>query len=324
MKQLLLRYGIYLLLAPVVALLILFQPVFFSPGNLITLITQSSIIGIVSTGMTFIILTGGIDLSVGSILYISGVAAVLTMRASEMVWLAVVAALLAGGVCGTINGFSVAKLGLPPMIATLATTSIARGLGHIIVNGRAILNMPERYTQIGQGKLLAWVPIPVLLYAVVFVLAWFVLNKKPFGHFIYAIGNNRDAADASGIQTPRVLFCIYLATGLLCGIGGVVLTSRLGGSQVDLGQGLDFSCITAVALGGTSLYGGKGRLGGTLAGVFIVGAIENLLRLLNVSVYFYDIVWGIVIFLAVLIDQSGKKQAESLEALTEIERGATT
>jgi len=310
MKEILLRYGVYFLLVPVIVLLIVFQPVFFSLGNLITLLTQSSIIGIVSTGMTFVILTGGIDLSVGSILYISGVTAVLVMRSTNSVWLSVLASLLVGAVSGSVNGLGVAKAGLPPIIATLATTSIARGVGHILVGGRAILNMPEAYTGLGQGKLFSFFPVPVFLFLLVFIAAWFILNKKPFGHFVYAIGNNRDAAEASGIPAKRVLFLLYFATGLLCGIGGVILTARLGGSQVDLGQGLDFSCITAVALGGTSLYGGKGKLTGTLAGVLIVGAIENLLRLLNVSVYFYDIVWGVVIFLAVLMDQMSKKQAQ--------------
>lgn len=308
MKRVYTRYGIYMLLLPVIALLIIAQPTFFSPGNLITLLTQSSIIGIVSMGMTYIILTGGIDLSVGSVLYVCGVAAVLAMRRTGNIPLSILLAILVGAAFGMMNGAAVAAIGLPPMIATLAVTSIARGLGHILVSGRAVLNMPDNYKALGQGKIFGFFPVPVLLFILVAAAAWFILNKMRFGHFIYAIGNNRDAADASGIPAKKVLFTIYAMTGLLCGVGGIILTSRLGGSQVDLGVGLDFSCITAVALGGTSLYGGRGKLTGTLVGVVIVGAIENLLRLLDVSVYYYDIVWGAVIFIAVFMDQFSKKR----------------
>ena len=314
MKQIFLKYGMYMLLGVVLIYMALTNPVFFTPGNLSSLLVQASVTGILSIGMTYIILTGAIDISVGSTMYLAGVCASLTIKSTDNVLLAVLAALIVGVVIGSINGAVVAYLGLPAMIATLGMQSLARGLGHILVEGQSILNLPDHYKVISQGKVFGVIPASIFICVILMVIAYIVLYKKPFGHYIYAIGNNRDAADACGIKSKRIMFQLFLISGILCAIGGVMMTARLGASTVDIGEGIEFTCITAVALGGTSLYGGKGGLRGTIIGVLIVAALENIMRLTNVSAYLYDVVWGSVIFIAVFLDllrksSEGKKTA---------------
>lgn len=310
MKRFALKYGVYFLLGAVLLFMALVQPVFFTPSNLQSLLVQATVTGVLSIGMTYIILTGAIDISVGSIMYLSGVCASLLITATGNVLLSVGAALIVGVVIGTINGFAVAYLGLPSMIATLGMQSLARGIGHILVKGQSVLNLPDQYKAISQGKLFGVIPASIFICVVLMVLALVVLYKTPFGHYIYAIGNNRDAADASGINSKKILFFLFLISGVLCAVGGVMMTARLGASTVDIGEGIEFTCITAVALGGTSLYGGKGGLWGTVVGVLIVAALENIMRLTHVSAYLYDVVWGSVIFIAVFFDLI-RKSAET-------------
>lgn len=311
MKNLLLKYGVYLMLAVVLIYTAFAAPVFFTPGNMVTLLVQASVTAIMSIGMTYIILTGNIDICVGSTMFMAGVCAALTIKATGNVFLTVAAALMVGAVIGAINGTLVAYLNLPPMIATLGMQGLVRGLAYILCGGEAIMNLPDNYKVISQGSVFGFIPSSVFISAVCIAAACFVLYTQRFGHYIYAVGNNRDAADASGINSRRILFGLYLISGLLSAVGGVVMTARLASLGLDMGNGMEFTCITAVALGGTSLYGGQGGLAGTVIGVLIVTALENIMRLANISAYLYDVVLGLVIFIAVSLDLMRRKTRDA-------------
>lgn len=308
MKRILLKYGVYIMLAFVLAYTAFSAPVFFTLGNMTTLLVQASVTGIMSIGMTYIILTGNIDICVGSTMFMAGVCASLVIKATNNLFLAIGIALLVGAVIGSINGTLVAYLNLPPMIATLGMQGLVRGLAYILCGGEAIMNLPNHYKMISQGSIFGVIPASVLISVMFMAAACFLLYTQRFGHYIYAVGNNRNAADASGINSRKVLFLLYLISGLLSAVGGVVMTARLGSLGLDMGSGMEFTCITAVALGGTSLYGGRGGMWGTIVGVLIVTALENIMRLANVSAYFYDVILGFVIFFAVFLDLNRRKE----------------
>ena len=302
MKSIFLKYGIYIMMAVILVYTAFAAPVFFTPGNLVTLLVQASVTCIMSIGMTYIILTGNIDICVGSTMFMAGVCASLVIKVTDNVFLTIVAALAVGVVIGVINGILVAYLNLPPMIATLGMQGLVRGLAYILCGGEAIMNLPEHYKVISQGNVFGFLPSSVLIAVIFMAVACFVLYTQRFGHKIYAVGNNRDAAEASGINSRLLLFKLYLISGLLAAVGGIVMTARLASLSLDMGDGMEFTCITAVALGGTSLYGGRGGLIGTIVGVLIVTALENIMRLANFSAYLYDVVLGLVIFIAVFLD----------------------
>ena len=302
MKKFFLQYGIYIMVAIILAYTAFEAPAFFTGGNMITLLVQASVTCIMSIGMTYIILTGNIDICVGSTMFMAGVCAALVIKATNNVILTVAVALVVGAVIGAINGVLVAYLNLPPMIATLGMQGLVRGAAYILCGGEAIMNLPEHYKIISQGNVFGFLPASVFIAVILMAMACFMLYTQRFGHQIYAVGNNRDAAEASGINSRMVLFKLYLISGLLSAVGGIVMTARLASLGLDMGDGMEFTCITAVALGGTSLYGGRGGMVGTIVGVLIVTALENIMRLANFSAYLYDVVLGLVIFVAVFLD----------------------
>jgi ribose transport system permease protein len=281
-------------------------PGFRTTDNLVTVSRQVSINAIVGSGMTFVIITAGIDLSVGSLVAVSGVlvAGFITnqhMSAGAAVFLALVAL---GGL-GAVNGLGVAKQGLQPFIMTLAMFAAARGIAEVYTGGSVITVSDQNFLQIGTGYVgPSWfsVPIPVVIAAVVLLIAHILLSRTKFGRYVYAIGGNQEAARVSGIPVARVKASVYIISGVCAGIGGIIEAARLFSGDPQAGLGLELDVIAAVVIGGTSLFGGIGNIRGTIIGSFIIGVISNGLTILNVQSFWQDVAKGVVIYAAMSID----------------------
>ena len=297
-------------LGPLVGLLIItiilsvVSPNFMTVDNILNVLRQVSINALIAFGMTFVILTGGIDLSVGSILALAS-AVTASMLASGMdPILAILVGLLAGAIMGAINGFIITKGKVAPFIATLATMTVFRGLTLVYTDGRPItgLSSSELFVLMGKGYV-GWVPVPVIWMLITYAILYFILKKTTFGRRVYAIGGNEEAAILSGIRTDRVKIWIYSITGLLSALAGIILSSRLNSAQPTAGASYELDAIAAVVLGGTSLSGGRGGIFGTLVGALIIGVLNNGLNIMNVSSFYQQVVKGGVILLAVLLDR---------------------
>lgn len=297
-------------MGPLIGLILLFIVIaalndrFISPSNLSNLLRQVSINALISFGMTFVILTGGIDLSVGSILALSSALLASMITSGMNPEMAVIVAAVIGLGLGTVNGIIVAYGKVAPFIATLATMTIYRGATLVYTNGNPISGLSDDpiFMGLGQGDI-AGVPVPAILMLIAFLVLLFILNKTPLGRQTYAVGGNEKVSFIAGIKINRVKIVSYAITGLLCALAGAVLTSRLNSAQPTAGMGYELDAIAAVVLGGTSLSGGKGRITGTLIGALIIGTLNNGLNILNVSSFYQQVVKGIVILLAVLMDR---------------------
>ncbi len=278
------------------------SPVFLTRTNLLNVGLAASVAALLAVGQTYVIILAEIDLSVGSALGFSAVVTALTLRAHGLI-----PALLAGvGVgigVGLVNGLLVTRAKMPSFIATLATMSVLSGLSLQVTSGNPIAVTDYGFQGIGQDRL-AGVPIPVLIMLVVFALFGFVLSRTRFGRFVYATGDNAEAARLSGIRTQRVKVAAFVISGLLAAIAGFILTARLSTAEPTAGTGLELEAIAAVIIGGTSLAGGRGTLLGTLVGALVLGVIDNGMNLLNVSPFLQDVVKGLVILLAVFLDRN--------------------
>ncbi len=294
--------GILPILIAICIIFSLVTPNFLSLGNLINVIRQASINIVLATGMTFVILTGGIDLSVGSILGVTAVVGVLVSLVPGLGWFAVPAALIAGVFLGLLNGSLIAYLGLPPFIVTLGSYTALRGVAYLVANGTTVINRNLNFDWIGNSYV---GPIPwLVIIAFLAVLAsWFVLRRTVLGRHIYAVGGNIRAARLTGIKVSRVLLFVYGVSGLLSGLGGIMSASRLYSATGMLGQGYELDAIAAVILGGTSFTGGIGTIWGTLLGALIIALLNNGLTLMNVSFFWQLVVKGLVIIIAVTIDK---------------------
>jgi len=294
--------GILPILVAICVIFSLVTPNFLSLGNLINVIRQASINIVLATGMTFVILTGGIDLSVGSILGVTAVVGVLVSLVPGLGWFAVPAALIAGVFLGLLNGSLVAYLGLPPFIVTLGSYTALRGVAYLVANGTTVINRNLNFAWVGNNYV---GPIPwLVIIAFLAVLAsWFVLRRTVLGRHIYAVGGNIRAARLTGIKVSRVLLFVYRVSGLLSGLGGIMSASRLYSATGMLGQGYELDAIAAVILGGTSFTGGIGTIWGTLLGALIIALLNNGLTLMNVSFFWQLVVKGLVIIIAVTIDK---------------------
>jgi ribose transport system permease protein len=290
-----------------VALAIL-SPAFLTESNVLNVLRQVSTNADLAFGMTLAIILCGIDLSVGAILALSGtVAAGLIAINNVPVPIAVTIGLLIGTGCGLFNGIVIAKTGIPPFIVTLAMVNIARGAAYVYTGGMPIRTMNPQFTNIGTGYL-GPIPLPVVYTLVFFVLGTLVLNKTKFGRHVYAVGGNREAARFSGINIQKVEILAYTLIGFLAAFSGVVLCARMYSGQPTAGNGFELDAIAAVVLGGTSMLGGVGKMGGTFIGVLIIGVLNNGLNLLNISSFWQLIAKGIVILLAVYVDMIKKKK----------------
>jgi ribose/xylose/arabinose/galactoside ABC-type transport system permease subunit len=301
-KAFLSEYGILIALVFIVIALSVISPVFLTVDNILNVFRQISINGLLAIGATFVILTRGIDLSVGSIVAFSGVvAASFAKDGAYPLSVAVCVGLLAGLVLGVVNGYAVARWHVAPFIVTLGMMSAARGLTFVYSNGRPIPGLSDQFQVIGNGSFLG-IPNPVILLFAVFVISSVILYRTKIGRYIYAIGGNEESAIISGVNVRKVKIFVYSISGLLAGLAGVVLTSRVTSGLPQAGQSYELDAIAAVVIGGTSLSGGKGRLWGTLVGALLIGVINNGLDLLNVSSYYQLIVKGLIIVFAVMID----------------------
>jgi len=295
-------YGMLLVLIVLIAALGILQPRALNPTNVLNLARQISITALASAGQTLVILAAQIDLSVGSVLGLAGVVAAGVLRDSGSAPLAVAAGLGVGAACGWVNGVIVAKGKVAALIVTLATLGIANGIILIYTGARPIAVENDAFAFLGEGKIYG-IPFPIVLAAVVYVLLWVVLNKTRFGRYNYTIGGNELATRLAGIPVDRYKIYIFVSAGVLSGLTGIVLTARLGSGVPTLGTGFELISITAVVLGGTSLFGGEGRIWGTLVGAAITGIIANGLSILGVDAYYQPVVTGVVIVIAVLADR---------------------
>lgn len=276
---------------------------FLTVTNIFNVLRQISINALLAFGMTFVILTGGIDLSVGSILALSGALSAGMIAGGTDPILAVIAGLAAGTLMGAANGLLVAKGRVAPFIATLATMTIYRGLTLVYTEGRPITFSNDSFSLLGKGYFLE-IPVPVIWMLLSFLILYYLLRNTTFGRHIYAVGGNEEAAVLSGIRADRVKIRVYAISGLFASLAGIILTSRLSSAQPTAGVAYELDAIAAVVLGGTSLAGGRGWIAGTLVGAMIIGVLDNGLNLLNVSSFYQQVVKGGVILLAVLLDRS--------------------
>ncbi|WP_303964902.1 ribose ABC transporter permease [Sporosarcina ureae] len=297
-------------LGPVIGLLLIIviisvmSPSFLTMNNLFNVLRQVSINALIAFGMTFVILTGGIDLSVGSILALTGAVTAGMMSGGMDPILAMLLGVLLGVLLGAINGLIIAKGKVAPFIATLATMTIFRGLTLVYTEGRPISGLGDSFTfqMLGKGYILG-IPVPVVTMAISFAVLYFILKKTTFGRRVYAVGGNEEASRLSGINVDRIKIYVYSLAGGLTAIAALILTSRLNSAQPTAGNMFELDAIAAVVLGGTSLTGGRGWIVGTLVGALIIGVLNNGLNLIGVSSFFQQVVKGAVILIAVLLDR---------------------
>ena len=300
-------------LGPLLALIVLIvvvtaiNPSFISPSNLLNLLRQVAANGFIAFGMTFVILTGGIDLSVCSTLALSSALTAGLISNGVNAMLAVLVGLVSGGFLGALNGILISKGKMAPFIATLATMTIYRGTTLVYTNGNPITGIGDSFffSFIGRGYLFG-IPFPVVLMFLVFILLFLLLHKTSFGRKTYAIGGNEKAAYIAGVKIDKIKILIYTISGVMASVSGMIITSRLNSAQPTAGQSYEMDAIASVVLGGTSLSGGRGRIFGTLVGALIIGTLNNGLNLLGVSSFYQQIVKGIVIVIAVLLDRKRK------------------
>ena len=304
-------HGILLALLILIAVGATLSPHFLTVANIANVARQASIVGILGIGMTFVILTAGIDLSVGSVLGLVAISFAAAMGSGVPWPLAIGLALLVGGGAGAINGLGITKGGLQPFIMTLGMLVIARGVTLTIADGKPIRagDNAGDIAWIGSGDVLG-VPVPLLLFAGIAALSWFVLRATPFGRRIYAVGDNREAARLSGIDTDRAVFSAYVISGLCAAVAALIVVSRLAAAEPTQGTGFELDAIAIVVIGGTSLFGGEGGVGGTVVGAAVVAAMNNLLNLLGVSPFSQQIVKGLIILGAVLLERRTRAREE--------------
>ncbi|HJO94327.1 MAG TPA: substrate-binding domain-containing protein [Victivallales bacterium] len=285
------------------------SPSFFTVNNITNVIIQAAINAVLAAGMTFIIITAGIDLSVGSVLAFTGIVLGFALHSGMPMGLALIICLIAGGGCGLINGLLITKGKLPPFIVTLGMMSIARGAALMLNNGSAVSGFSDSFRFIANGSIIG-IPMFIIITAIVYALGFILLRKTPFGRYVYAIGGNEEAARLSGIKTKKVLVWVYVIGGLMAGLAAIMLTARINSAQPTAGNTYELLAIAAVVIGGTSLMGGYGFIAGTIVGALIISVINNGLNLLNVSSFLQQVIIGLVIILAVLIDsfRSGKSK----------------
>jgi inositol transport system permease protein len=317
------KYAIVLIFIARFIAMALLTDAFLSPRNLLNIVRQISVVGLIAIGVTMVIITTGIDLSSGSVLALSAV--IVASLAQQPDWhdakfpglelpliVPILAALLVGAACGWVNGALIAGFRIPPFIATLGMMTIARGFA-LIYSNRPVSGLTDSFNYIGQGEIFKvmpvagqpdmGIPIPILILLAVAIAAHIMLNNTRFGRHIYAIGGNEQAARISGLNVGRIKIGVYTIAGLLAGLSGLVLTSRIGSGQAGLGVGYELDAIAAAVIGGVSLSGGIGTIWGTMVGALIIGVLNNGLDLLNVSAYWQTIVKGSIIVAAVIIDE---------------------
>jgi inositol transport system permease protein len=308
------KYGIFLVFIAMLIVASILSPAFLSPTNLINVVRQMSVVGLIALGVTGVIVSAGIDLSSGSVVGLSAVVAASLAQLPDYaaayykglnlpVFVAVLAACAVGALVGLLNGSLVAKTRIPPFIATLGTLTTIRGLAYLYTSGRPVSDLTDDYNFIGQGDFLG-IPVPILILVIMAIITHVLYSQTKFGKYIYAIGGNEQAARVSGINVSKYKMLMYVYAGLLSGLAGLVVSARIGSGQSGQGVGYELDAIAAAVIGGASLSaGGIGTVAGTIVGALIIGVLNNILDLTNVSAYWQQIVKGCIIVGAVIIDQ---------------------
>lgn len=309
------KYGMFFLLAIIFVVVSLFVPGFFARQNLTNILRQIAVVTILGFGVEFVIILGHINVALGSEIALIGCVSCMVMVAAQdsigvglALVLSILAALALGAAIGAVNGYIITKFDIPAFIMTLAVTTVARGTALLVTGGKPVSGMAEPYKVIGQGYV-GLVPISVIILAVLFAVCWVILNKTTFGRHLFAVGGNSSAAEASGIKSKNVVRKAFLLDGMMAAIAGVLFMSRMGTAQPSAGVAYEFDAITACVVGGTSLAGGSGTVTGTLIGAIIVGIINNAQNLLGISAYWQQIVKGLIILIAVIVDVVTKRAA---------------
>ena len=320
-RQIMRKYGIVVILVLMVIILSILEPVFLTPVNILNILVQTSIFGIMALGMTFVIISRGIDLSVGSVLALSGVVTATLAQVPDAtilflpnlpvlpIFVPVLTALLIGGACGAVNGLLVAKAKIPPFIATLGMMVAARGFALIYTGGRPVFNMVPGITFFG-SNLFGVIPVPIIVYFLLIVVSYILLNKTRFGKNVYAIGGNITAAEVSGVNVPKNQILIFTYCGLLAGIAALVFLGRVGGITPGSAEGFELTAIAATTIGGTSHAGGVGTIGGAFVGAMVLSVLRNGFTLLGVSPHWQRVAEGVIIVAAVVVDMRKNTKRE--------------
>ncbi len=281
---------------------------FLTTKNLLNVTRQVAMLGISAVGMTFVILTSGIDLSVGSVMAITNIiCSMMMVEAGLPILPAVIFTLIIAGFIGLINGLLVSYVGVPALITTLSMMTILRGLSFVLCDGMPIWGLPENFKKLGQGYL-GPIPIPVILMVIIFVIGWIFLNRTKTGRYIYGLGGNKEAVRLSGVNTKKIQTLVFVLSSMLTGFAGVIMLSRINTGQPKIGTGYEMDVITAVVLGGVSIMGGEGSIVGVFVGVLIAGVLSNGMILIDVSEYYQQITKGLVLLIAVVFDTLAKRR----------------
>jgi ribose/xylose/arabinose/galactoside ABC-type transport system permease subunit len=304
-RDLLSRFGIYFAFLLMLILFSVLNPSFLTPRNIINLLRQITFNSILAMGMTMVIITGGIDLSVGSLVALVGVITASLVKADHQllpVPLAVLIGVALGTFCGYINGFIVTRGKLAPFITTLVMMTAARGVAQLLTQGKPVTGLAKNFLFIGAGSIFV-IPVPVYILILITFLSYFILNNTRTGRYIYAVGGNEQAANASGLKVSRTKCFVFAFSGSMSALVGIILAARLNSATPIVGVGYEMNAIAATVIGGTSLEGGRGKIIGTLIGGLIIGTISNGLDILNVSAYWQQIIKALIILGAVLLDK---------------------
>lgn len=311
------KYRSLILLIVFSVIISIISPRFLTWANLLNVFRQTSINAIIAAGMTFVILTAGIDLSVGSILGFTGAIAAKMLASGYNIWLSLLVAVLIGAIAGMVNGIVITRGKVQPFIGTLAMMILLRGATMVFTSGKPIAvtgdHISPIFRWIGTGTIRPFflpiaIPVPIVMMIIVFIICYYILTQTQFGRHIYAVGGNEEASLLSGVNTAKVKILAYTISGILATIAGIIVTSRLSSAQPTAGDGYELDAIAAVVLGGTSLVGGQGAIAGTIIGALIIGILNNALNLMDVQSYYQMIAKAIVILLAVLLDRKEKSK----------------
>ncbi|HJB15936.1 MAG TPA: ABC transporter permease [Candidatus Blautia excrementipullorum] len=308
MGKILRQFGLVFVALIIIIFMSITSDVFLTSQNIINILRQIAINGILAVGMTFVILTGGIDLSVGSVVGITGVIVGSFLQNGTNWVLASLIALVISIICGIINGWLIAYIGFQPFIATLSTMTIGRGFAQVWSDGKPYMISDESFKQIGQGSFLG-IPIPIFLLVIFCVIGLVILMMTTFGRYVFAIGGNMSAAKLSGVRTQRIQTMVYVFSSICAWMAGLILAARISSGQPNAGESYEMDAIAATAIGGTSMNGGIGSLTGTIIGFIILGLLQNSMNLMNINSFWQQIVKGILIIVAVFLDMrtKGKK-----------------
>ena len=303
-------YGVFFILVIEFLIFSLASKSFLTLGNILSVGRQMSFTGIAAIGMTLVMLTGGIDISVGSMLAMAGVlCAKLSADVGLPLWIAVVITLLIGALFGLINGAAVTRLHIPALIATLATQTILKGIAYLLTNAVPVKNLSATYKFLGQGYIFGVIPVPLIITVALYVLAWWYLDKTYLGRRVYLSGGNEEAARLSGINTKWTITGAYVFSGVFAAIAGVLMAARLGSGQPSVGSGFEMDVITATVLGGISVNGGKGKVVNVFVGACIMGVLANGMTMLNINQYLQWIINGLVLLFAVTMSNLRKSSS---------------